>query len=303
MVTAATLGASALLALTGGSLNQPSQLRALDVATLRPVGTSVRLPSSAFGFAWARSGPLVAIVARPAGGYGYPIRIVDVRRMRAIATIGVGDRDVAGLTFRGKTLVALTADRPAYWSNGHFSILRFDVTKRRVARVMPVPRLHTVFPTNLAFGEGFAFVTRAGGGVDAVDLRTGAVTRHTPKRSLAKGEGIVRTRWLGRHQLGVGARVVDIRTWRARIFEPGSRGVAPAGDQLAVYGPHGVALYTRAGRIRFRVLSDVTVDNVHVRGRYLYAAEGPTADVVDLRKRREIRTVADPSLVWTMLTS
>jgi hypothetical protein len=303
MVTAATLGAAALLALTGGEVDHASRLHAVDPATLRPVGPSLRLPSWAFGLAWARSGPLLAIVVKP-GGTGNPIRVVDTRRMRVRATIAVGAGDVAGLTFRGRMLVALAAaDQPAYGRNGRFSIVRVDLARRRVTSVKAVPGLRSVFPTNLAFGDGFAFVARAGGGVDAVDLGTGTVTRHVPRRSLAKGEGVVPTRWLGRHQLGVGPRVVDVRTWRSRLLEPGARGVAPAGESLAVYGPHGVALYTRAGRLRFRALGGVAVDVVHVRGRYLYAAEPGTADVVDLRTRREIRAAADPDVVWGMLTS
>jgi hypothetical protein len=303
MVTVATLGASALLALTGGAVDQASRLHAVDPATLRPVGPSLRLPSWAFGLAWARSGPLAAVVVKP-GGTGNPIRIVDTRRMRVVATIGVGAGDVAGLTFRGRTLVALAAaDQPAYGRNGRFSIVRVDVARGRITGVKAVRGLQSVFPTNLAFGDGFAFVARAGGGVDAVDLRTGTVTRHVPKRSLAKGEGIVPTRWLGRHELGVGARVVDVRTWRSRLLEPGARGIAPAGDDVAVFGPRGVGIYTRGGRLRFRALAGVAVDSVHVRGQYLYAAEPGTADVVDLRTHREVRAAADPDVVWGMLAA
>jgi hypothetical protein len=296
MVTAATLGASALLALTGGALGQASQLRVLDPASLRPIGGSVRLAGWACGVAWARSGPRIAVVTKPCAGT-QPVRLVDVPRMRAVGAIDAGRRDVLGMTFRGSTLVALAADA------GRLSVVRFDIASRRVASMTPVPGLRSAWPTNLAFGDGFAFVTRAGGAVYAIDLLTGAVTRHLSQRTLAKGEGIVPTRWLGRHQLGVGGRTVDVRSWRARIFEPGARGVAPAGDDLAVYGPRGVAMYTRTGRLRFRVLSGVAVDNVHVRGRYLYAGAGPTADVVDLLTRRETRSVAESSLVWAMLES
>jgi len=38
-----------------------------------------------------------------------------------------------------------------------------------------------------------------------------------------------------------------------------------------------------------------------VQGRHLYAADDATADVVDLRTRREARAVADPGVVWAML--
>ena len=300
MPAAATVTASALLALTGGSLDQPSYLRALDPATLHPRGPSVRLPSWALGFAWARSGSTLAIVAKPSAT-AQPVRFVDTNRMRVEGVVGVGDRDVCGLTFRGPTLVALTPDRPCYWSGGRFAILRIDVQAGRIVRVTPVPRLHVAFPTNIAFGDNRAFVTRAGGGILAVNLTTGAVSAHTPRRTLAKGEGIVPTRWLGHHLLAAGRRVVDVRHWRARVLEPDARGVARAGANLVVYGPHGVAVHTRAGRLLFRALTDVPVTNVRVNGRYVYAAEDTTVDVVDLWTRRETRAVAEPALVWTML--
>src|SRR5438552_1408393 len=299
MPTAATLVTSALLALTGG-LGAPSNLSALDPATLRPRGPSVRLPSWALGLVWATSGSTVAIVAKPVAT-GQPVRLVDTRRMRVTDVVEVGDRDVCGLTFRGPTLVALASDRPCYWNRGRFSILRVDVLRHRIVRVTPVSGLHVAFATNLAFGDNFAFLTRAGGGVVSVNLTTAAVESHMPRRSLAKGEGIVPTRWLGGHLLGVGPRVIDVRTWRARVLEPGARGVAPAGDDLVAYGPRGVAIHTRAGALRFRALAGTSISNVHVQGRYLYAADDATADVVDLRTRREARAVADPGVVWAML--
>src|SRR2546425_6119480 len=157
MPAAATLATSALLALTGGALDAPSNLSAVDPATLQPRGPSVRLPSSAFGLAWARSGSTLAIVAKPTAT-GQPLRLVDTRRMGVTAVVEVGDRDVRGLTFRGPTLVALASDRPCYWNGGRFSILRVDVRRHRIVRVTPAGGLHVAFATNLAFGDNFAFL-------------------------------------------------------------------------------------------------------------------------------------------------
>jgi hypothetical protein len=44
----------------------------------------------------------------------------------------------------------------------------------------------------------------------------------------------------------------------------------------------------------------VAVGSVHVVGRYLYAAEDSTADIVDLRTRREDLAAADASIVWSL---
>src|SRR5205823_13954142 len=138
----------------------------------------VRTPDSSLGFAWARHGSTLALVAKPVAT-GQPIRIVDARTLRTRRLIPVGDRDVCGLTFDRGNLVALTANQPCYWAHGRFSLVRYST---RGSRTVSVPALRSVFPTNLAFGDGKAFVARAGAGVDEVDLQTGSVVRRHPQR-------------------------------------------------------------------------------------------------------------------------
>src|SRR5207302_7056705 len=127
-------------------------------------------------------------------------------------------------------------DQPCYWRGGRFSVLRVG----KKVSVIPVAGLTTAAPTNLAFGDGKAFVAYAGGTIDAVDLHTGAVRSHRPRRMLAKGEGIVFTRFLGGHLLAVGGRTVDVRSWRERVPDPGALGVGARGSVLADYGRDGV---------------------------------------------------------------
>jgi hypothetical protein len=286
--------AGALVTLVSSGPGGTGRLEHVAPATLA-VRDSVRAPDASFGLAWARRGTRIAFVAKPRA-MGQPVRIVDARTLRAVRVIQVGDRDVCGLTYDGAALVALVADRPCYWRGGHFSLLRV-----MTGATVRVPALGSVFPTNLAFGDGKAFVARVGGGVDAVDLRTGSTTHHRPRRMLSKGQGIVAARWLGGHLLAAGPTVVDVRTWHARTLDPSARGVAPAGRTgLVAYGPHGVAVYTRSGTLRFRVLGGAAVGAVHVVGRYLYAAEDSTADIVDLRTRREDLAAADASIVWSL---
>jgi hypothetical protein len=97
--------------------------------------------------------------------------------------------------------------------------------------------------------------------------------------------------------------VVDVRTWRSRVFEAGARGVAPAGVDLVVYGRHGAGVYTRAGKLRFRVLGGTDLGIVHVVGSYLYAGEATNSGghVVDLRTRGESLSTADANLIWSLL--
>jgi hypothetical protein len=262
----------------------------------------VTLPDNSLGDAWARRNYTLALVVKPVAT-GQPIRIVDTRTLRTRKVVPVGDRDVCWLTFDRSDLVALTADRPCYWKDGHFSLMRFDSRSWSLRQTLPLPTIHTVFPTNLAFGDGQAFVTRAGAGIDAIDLRTGRVERHHPRRALAKGEGIVPTRWLGAHLLASGASVIDVRTWRSRVLDPTARAVAPAGSDLVAYGRNGAKIFTRSGRYRFSVLTNVDVGAVKVVGPYLYAAEGNSilAHIVDLRTRRETPTNAGADLVWSLL--
>ena len=276
--------ATTLLALQLGGPGQHSTLARVAPRSLATDGAPATLPSAMLGYAWARRGRTLALVVKPADT-GQPIRIVDVRSLRTMRTIAVGDRDVCGLTFDGPLLVALVADRPCYWKGGTFSVLRIDPSGRRPRATVAVAGIHTAWPTNLTFGDGQAFVAHAGGGVDAIDLRTGAVTPHRPRRMLAKGEGIVPARWLGGHLLGLGPRIVDVRTWRERVPLPRARGIAPAGTDLVAYGPGGATVLTRAGRVRFRVLAGEQVGDVRAVGSVLYANVGWSTEVVDLRTR------------------
>ena len=292
--------AAGLLALVSSAPGGPGTLEHLAPATLQPHGAHVRAPDSSLGFAWARHGATLALVAKPVAT-GQPIRIVDVRTLRTRRVLPIGDRDVCGLTFDGRDLVALTANQPCYWAKGRFALVRYDSDSWRVRQTVAAPGLRSVFPTNLAFGDGHAFVARAGAGVDEVDLRTGAVVRRHPRRSLAKGEGIVLARWLGRHQLGIGPAVIDVRTWRARVYDSSAVGIAPAGGDLAAYGPRGVALFTRVGAPLYRLLAQNDVRVAHVVGRYLYAADDGLAHVIDLTTRGELPTSGDPNVVSSLL--
>jgi hypothetical protein len=302
-VTAAPIVLAGLIALVApGAPGGTGRLEHVAPATLEPLGRGVTVPDSSLGFSWAIRGSTLAFVVKPVAT-GQPIRIADVRTLRSHRLIRVGDRDVCGLTFDRGDLVALTANQPCYWAKGRFSLVRYDTSTWRAKNTLSLPVVRSVFPTNLAFGDGSAFVARAGAGVDVIDLRTGAVVRRHPRRSLAKGEGIVFTRWLGSHLLAMGPTVVDVRTWRSRVLDPAARGVAPAGADLVTYGARGVQVFTRAGRLRYRLFTGTDIAVVRVVGPFLYAAEGKSilGHVIDLRTRRETFSSADASLVWSLL--
>lgn len=277
--------ASVLIGLALGSPGVPSSLQLLAPGTLRTVH-ALHLPNASLGFAVARRYDTAAVVVKPVAT-GQPIRLVDTRTMKVTRVIGVGDRDVCGLTWRGRTLLALAADQPCYWPGGSFSVLR--VVGGRIRSVVAVPGLSTVIPENLAFGDGNGYVARVGGEIDVVDLRTGRLTVHRPARVLAKGERIVSTRWLGRHRLAVGPDLVNTRTWGARRLVAGARGIAAGPGVLVAYGNRGAEVIR--GSKRMHVLAAEPIVEGWVAGDYFYAAVGDATDVVDLRTGTRVRIV------------
>lgn len=275
--------------LIGLALGSPgggrSTLQLLQPGTLRPIH-AVHLPNASLGYAWARRYDTLAVVVKPVAT-GQPIRLVDARTMRVRRVIPVGERDVCGLAFRGSTLFALAADRPCYRDGGSFSVLR--IVGGRIVRVEPVAGLSTAAPTNLAFGDGNAYVARPGGTVEAVSLRTGRLSIHRLARATAKGERVEWTTWLGRHRLGIAGNVVDVRTWRRRPLAQGVTRVAGSGGVLVGWGAHGATVVR--GSVRTHVLGDEPVIEAWVAGDYLYALVGAATDVVDLRTGARTRIV------------
>jgi hypothetical protein len=114
--------------------------------------------------------------------------------------------------------------------------------------------------------------------------------------TLAIGRGRLR----GPRNLPLGARLVDTRTWRSRILDASALGVARAGDRVVAYGRDGLRLSTRDGQLVLRALRGADIRFVRVRGRYVYAVEEASADVVDLLSGRETRG-ADSNIVYGLV--
>ncbi len=285
-------------------------LQSVTPRTLRPEGPKLRLGRQGGSGArqWARRGRMLAIEVTTAALRPRPITIVDTTTMHAQRSIPVGKRDVCGLTFDGSTLVALTAV-PWCFTGGNpaapsrFFLLRIDAARGRVERVVRVEGLEPIrYSVNVTFGGGRAFVARQGGGVDAIDLRTGSVRSHRPRRALSKLADAVYARWLGGNLLGVGARIVDVATWHARQLTADAQHVTAGGPYLVAYGDDGAFVFTRTGRLRFRLFPGEAMRDAHVIGRYLYVDADADTEVIDLRTHRRIAVVphADP---WTLLAN
>jgi hypothetical protein len=281
-VTSAAAAAGILLALTGGTPGHRSSLQRLSPGTLHPEGPRVSLPGDAFGAAWAFGDSRLAIVTKPTAGIGFRIRLLHVPGLSRAGVVDVGTTDVCGLTFRGPRLVALVSSRLCYQEGGRFSILVVDPVRARVISSTSVRALRRVVPAGLAFGSDDAFVALGGGALAAVDLRTGAATVHTPRRLPADGSSETAS-WLGGSLLAVGNEIVSVRTWRARPLGAGIRGIVRAGLDLAAYGSRGVAVYTRSGRLRYRVTASPTFAGLASLAARLYVLPNTIVDIASGR--------------------
>jgi hypothetical protein len=92
--------------------------------------------------------------------------------------------------------------------------------------------------------------------------------------------------WLGAHLLALNATIRDAHTWKLWAVLRGGPQVAAGPSDLVAYGPTGASVYTRQGRLRYRVLRGEDVNGVTIVGRTMFASVGAAVDVVDLATGR-----------------
>ena len=306
-VTTQRRSGTALVGLTFTSFDAPVRLQHVTPRTLSPEGSTLRLSAAGGteGFQWARRGDTLAVEVYGAPRQSAPIRIVDAGQLRVQRSVPVGRRDICGLGFDGPTLVALAAS--PWCNNGPrvattFSVLRIDVATGHVAAEMPVTGLEPfLYPVSLAFGDGHAYVARADGTIDRVDLRTGVVDTRRPHRTLAKVGDAVYARWLGEHRLGLGAQIVDVRTWRSRLVTADAQRLTAGGPYVVAFGTDGARALTRAGRhLPLLLLRGENILDAHVVGHYLYVDADTDTEVLDLRTQKRV-SVVPHAAGWTLL--
>lgn len=148
-------------------------------------------------------------------------------------------------------------------------------------------------------GDGKWFVARKGGAVDVIDLQTGRVTTHHPRRTLQKGEGSVEASWLGDHRLGLNGAVVDVRTWRRRVLALGARKLMAVDGFILSYGANGITVYDDSLHLYRRLAAGRPIDDLGVSGGIAYAQIGLSWDLYDLRTGKYLRT-ALPDSAWLL---
>jgi hypothetical protein len=263
-------------------------------ATLETVGPQlhVRLDPDNFHAFDTRS-RLVVVRTRNA------LKVFDQATLHLVRSYPFRARDVCAVGLDGAAPVALVGCKSQ--TSRRYAVVRFDPAPVRI----PVGRLIAAirYPVSMAFGDGHAYVVHAFGAVDAIDLRSGTVTSHAPKRTLAKGEGYLKAAWLGDHLLALGGTVVDVRMWVRRTLGAHATETVAGGDRIATVGPNGVNVYAKRDlRLYRRLFRGEVIDSALLDGDVLYAQSALVWYVVDVPTGRTIaRLVPDVSASLQLL--
>lgn len=284
--------ASLLLGMVlGPSWGQPAIFRHLEPLTLNPAGPALHVRVSPYSFHSLDTGDGL-MVALTAGA----VKVFDPGSLALVRSYPFRGRDTCAVGLDGTTPVALVGCRSA--TSHRYTIVRFGAARTAISVRRPLAPIR--YPVSIAFGDGHAYVVHAFGGVDSIDLRSGEVTSHAPRRTLAKGEGYMRAEWLGDHLLGLAGTVVDVRTWHRRTLAPHASETIAGGDRIATVGPNGVNVYTRSDlRLYRRLLRGEVIDSALLDGDVLYAQSALVWYVIDVRTGGMIARLV-PDTAWSL---
>lgn len=270
---------------------RPVTFQHLAPLTLKPTGPALHVAVSPYTFHPLAVGDGL-LVARTAHG----VKVYDRSTLRLVHSYRLRGKDTCAVGLDGTTPVALVGCLSQ--TSRNYTVVRFGTTPARVRVRQPLTAIR--YPVSVAFGDGHAYVVHAFGAVDAIDLSSGAVTSHSPPRTLSKGEGYMRAEWLGNHLLGIAGNVVDVRAWHRRTLAPHASETVAGGDKLATVGPNGVNVYTKSDlRLYRRLLRGQVIDSALLDGDVLYAKSALVWYVIDVRTGRMLaRLVPDTS--WSL---
>lgn len=255
----------------------PQRLTVLEAASLRVVSRTRLAPGGGVAHAvtWARRDRVLAVIETPGGAVVAavdPLRGAVVRRNRVPWPYGhTFERLRRGVVF-------------LLGSHGRVAPARIAVADEEAAiRVVTVPEvvvgaglhanaLETQSPGLAVDPVGERAYLVAGDAFFTVALDTLEVTRHGPFRTMAKSRGRATrsARWLGSGRLAVsgadftrdgstpfGLRLIDVRTGRATVVDPGASSFTAAAGVLLVEERLGrralrATAYGRDGAVRWR---------------------------------------------------
>ncbi|HET7129597.1 MAG TPA: hypothetical protein VFJ93_11045 [Gaiellaceae bacterium] len=268
---------------------QPLRLQHFAPVTMKPVGAPLKIDYSWFDGSQSFASANGSIVVRVPNA----IEVVDGASLRVMHRYAFRHRSTCAVGFDGTAVVALTGCFTA--SAKGYTVWRLTPGSRRA---IPVTRLAPLaWPVSFAVGDGTWFVVRSGGTVDAIDLRTGHVTSHRPRRTLAKGRSVSEASWLGEHRLGLAGTVVDVRTWRKRTIAAGAQRLDAIGGYVIAHGTNGITVFDDSLHLYRRLARGRVIDRVGLSGGILYAQIGLAWDLWDLRSGRHLGIVL-PDTPW-----
>jgi hypothetical protein len=282
--------ASLLLALLWPNApGHPLRLQHFTPLSMEPVAKPLKLDYSWFygyqSFA-AANGSLVVLVPNA-------LEVIDGSSLRVTHRYPFEHKDTCAVDFDGTAVVALVGCLSA--SSTTYTLWRLTPTSRRATPIRHLDPL--AWPVSFAVGDGQWFVARSAGAVDAIDLRTGHVTSHRPKRALAKGRGDTEASWLGEHRLGLNGTVVDVRTWRRRTLAAGAQRLDAVGGYVIAHGANGITVFDDSLRLYRRFAPGRVIDRVGLSDGVLYAQIGLAWDLYDLRTGAQLGLVL-PDTPW-----
>jgi hypothetical protein len=290
-----SLGLLLALVIPNGDLAS-SRFVHVSPATLETVGPELHVRLDPYNFHAEDTGDGL-LVARTKSA----LNVFDSTTFRLVGSYPFRARDVCAVGLDGTTPVALVGCKTQ--TSRRYAVVRFAPAPVRI----PVRRAIAAirYPVSMAFGDGRVYVVHAFGAVDAIDLRSGSVTSHAPKRTLAKSEGYLRAEWLGDHLLALGGTVVDVRTWRRRTLAPHATETVAGVDKIATVGPNGVNVFTKRDlRLYRRLFRGEVIDSALFDGDVLYVQSALVWYVVDVPTGRTIaRLVPDLSPSMELLGS
>jgi hypothetical protein len=270
---------------------QPLRLQHFTPVSMKPVGSPTKIDYSRFygeqNYATANG----SIVVRLPNA----IEVIDESSLRVTERYVFRHKATCGVAFDGTTVVALTGCLTA--TSKVFTAWRLAPGSRHAVAVSHLRPL--MWPVSFAIGDGTWFIARGDGTVDAVNLETGRVTTHRPRRTLAKGRSAVVASWLGEHRLGLNGTVVDVRTWRKRTLALGAERLDAIDGYVIAHGTNGITVFDDSLHLFRRLAANRVIDRVALSGGIVYAQIGLAWDEWDLRTGRHLGLVL-PETPWLL---
>jgi len=270
---------------------QPLRLQHFTPVSMRPVGSPIKIDYSWFYGEQNYATTNGSIVVRLPNA----IDVIDESSLRVTERYVFRHKGTCGVAFDGTTVVALTGCLTA--TSKRFTLWRLAPGSRRAVAVSHLRPL--TWPVSFAIGDGMWFIARGDGTVDAVNLETGGVTTHRPRRTLAKGRGAVVASWLGEHRLGLNGTVVDVRTWRKRTLALGAERLDAIDGYVIAHGTNGITVFDDSLDLFRRLAPGRVIDRVALSDGVVYAQIGLAWDEWDLRTGRHLGLVL-PETPWLL---